>query len=233
MGFDSKIHISLPFKLDLAGMPDREKYLRDDWFWTKEPETIAWIQTFEHNTIFWDIGANIGCYSLYAATLGRVAQVYAFEPFAPNYERLKANIELNQCWRTVKAEQIAISNETGMANFATKSTEIGSSGGQIGEIKGYLPQMAYPVEVTTGDSYANIWGCPNYVKIDVDGIEEKILAGMPRVLNSKSLKSVLIEDNTPSGIIHNIMLGYGFEPWVELERLKLRHQAFNRVYRRK
>jgi hypothetical protein len=93
--------------------------------------------------------------------------------------------------------------------------------------------MAYPVEVTTGDAYANIWGCPNYVKIDVDGIEEKILSGMPKVLNSKSLKSVLVEDNTPSGIIHNIMLGYGFEPWVELERLKLRQQSFNRIYRRK
>jgi FkbM family methyltransferase len=154
-------------------------------------------------------------------------------PFAPNYERLKANIELNQCWRTVKAEQIAMSNETGMANFATKSTEIGSSGGQIGEIKGYLPQMAYPVEVTTGDAYANIWGCPNYVKIDVDGIEEKILSGMPKVLNSKSLKSVLIEDNTSKPLIKNILEWYGFEPWVELERLKLRQQAFNRIYRRK
>jgi len=33
---------------------------------TKEPETIAWIDTFEPGETLWDIGANVGVYSLYA-----------------------------------------------------------------------------------------------------------------------------------------------------------------------
>jgi len=35
-------------------------------FHVKEPETLAWINEFSPEDVFWDIGANIGCYSLYA-----------------------------------------------------------------------------------------------------------------------------------------------------------------------
>ena len=40
-------------------------------FYRKEPETIEWIDSFEFSNkeiIFWDIGANLGLYSIYAAT---------------------------------------------------------------------------------------------------------------------------------------------------------------------
>ena len=36
-------------------------------FFTKEPDTLNWIDNFKEDEIFWDIGANIGLYSLYAA----------------------------------------------------------------------------------------------------------------------------------------------------------------------
>ena len=36
-------------------------------FFTKEPDTLKWIDNFKEDEIFWDIGANIGLYSLYAA----------------------------------------------------------------------------------------------------------------------------------------------------------------------
>lgn len=35
---------------------------------TKEPDTIEWIDTFQKDDVLWDIGANVGVYSLYAAT---------------------------------------------------------------------------------------------------------------------------------------------------------------------
>ena len=38
---------------------------RIDTFLTKEPETIDWINNFKSNSNFWDIGANIGLYSIY------------------------------------------------------------------------------------------------------------------------------------------------------------------------
>ena len=54
-------------------------YFRGTTLFTKEPITIEWIKSFKKNSIFFDIGANIGVYSLYAALYSEV-KVYSFEP---------------------------------------------------------------------------------------------------------------------------------------------------------
>ena len=61
---------------------------------SKEPETIEWIDGFKDGDVFWDVGANIGVYSLYAS-IGRRIEVLAFEPSASNYLLLNRNIEYN------------------------------------------------------------------------------------------------------------------------------------------
>ena len=61
---------------------------------TKQKATIAWIDSFRPDSVFWDIGANIGSYTLYAA-LRPDMRVVAFEPAAVNYFILAANCELN------------------------------------------------------------------------------------------------------------------------------------------
>lgn len=61
---------------------------------TREPDTIAWIDGFERGSVLWDIGANVGVYSLYAARV-RDARVVAFEPAAANFFLLTHNIALN------------------------------------------------------------------------------------------------------------------------------------------
>ena len=48
-------------------VPNRLSYYRSDSFSTKEPETLSWIDSFDAKSTFWDIGANIGIYSWYAA----------------------------------------------------------------------------------------------------------------------------------------------------------------------
>src|SRR6516225_6093965 len=58
---------------------------------SKEPDTIRWIDSFEPNDVFWDIGANVGVFSLYAAR--RKVRVLAFEPSAGNYMILCRNVE--------------------------------------------------------------------------------------------------------------------------------------------
>ena len=52
---------------------------RVNTFLTKEPETINWINTFKEKDIFWDIGANIGLYSIYASVISK-CKVFSFEP---------------------------------------------------------------------------------------------------------------------------------------------------------
>ena len=59
--------------------PNRLSFYRADTFSTKEPETLSWIDNFNSKSNFWDIGANIGIYSCYAAKK-KNCNVYAFEP---------------------------------------------------------------------------------------------------------------------------------------------------------
>ena len=48
---------------------------------TKEPDTIDWINNFESDEVFFDIGANVGIYSIWA-TMHRKVRTFAFEPEA-------------------------------------------------------------------------------------------------------------------------------------------------------
>ena len=64
-------------------------------FSTKEPETLEWIDSFTNDSVFWDVGANIGLYSCYAATK-KGCDVIAFEPSVFNLELLARNISNNQ-----------------------------------------------------------------------------------------------------------------------------------------
>ena len=56
-------------------------------------------------SVFWDIGANIGVLTLYAAMRGDL-KVWAFEPAAVNYYNLVANCELNGLERRVRCLQL-------------------------------------------------------------------------------------------------------------------------------
>jgi hypothetical protein len=64
---------------------------------TKEPETIAWLNYYtSKGGTFYDVGANIGVYSLYAAIKNPQLSVYAFEPVKNNFISLLNNKKLNK-----------------------------------------------------------------------------------------------------------------------------------------
>jgi predicted RNA methylase len=68
---------------------------------SKEPDSLTWIDSMHPGSVFWDIGANVGVLTLYAATRGDL-RVWAFEPAAVNYYNLVANCELNGLERQVR-----------------------------------------------------------------------------------------------------------------------------------
>ena len=67
---------------------------RSNTFSIKEPETLEWIDRFQRGSVFWDVGANVGIYSCYAAKRSN-SKVFAFEPSVFNLELLARNIVLN------------------------------------------------------------------------------------------------------------------------------------------
>jgi len=87
-------------------------YFRAREFLTVEPDLVNWIEDYiDADSILYDVGANIGAYSLYAARKG--ARVIAFEPGADNYGLLNKNIALNHMDDRISAFNAEIHDKTG------------------------------------------------------------------------------------------------------------------------
>lgn len=161
--------------------PGRWPYSRSDM--QKEPATYDWLESLERDAVFWDIGANVGVYSLYAAARGMT--VCAFEPEASNFHVLTRNISLNG--DRVTALNVGISEGTGLARLTVGSASIGGAQHQVGK-NGSRAVLTFACR----DLVSSL-GLPepNHVKIDVDGHELSVVRGMD--LASPSLRSVQIE----------------------------------------
>ena len=82
-------------------------------FFTKEPETLEWIDNFEkkENLIFWDIGANIGLYSIYNSLKNKSSKTICFEPSTSNLRILSRNISINNLEKNIKILPIPLTNK--------------------------------------------------------------------------------------------------------------------------
>jgi FkbM family methyltransferase len=151
----------------------------------------------------WDIGANIGLYSCYAAKAAR-CRVFAFEPSVFNLETLARNIFLNGLTTQVIILPIPLSETLSVSTFNMSSTEWGgalSSFGQAYGHEGRLLQKVFEystmgVSMTDALQLFNI-PQPDYKKMDVDGIEHLILKGGAAVL--QKVRGVLVEINEEFG----------------------------------
>jgi FkbM family methyltransferase len=209
---------------------DLEKY-RVESLLTKEAETIAWIDkwTNEEKThaIFYDIGANIGIYSLYAASKNPNVEVYAFEPVSCNYVALLRNISINP-GISINAYKIALSDKNSLTNLYLSDDRPGNSGAQIdsatneyGEV--FHPRMTEKVLCFSLDFLTDVTKLPqpSYIKIDVDGREENILNGMSKILKDSNLKSFLVEFTNLDTleVLQSKLVGNGFSVDQSFDRL--------------
>ena len=127
------VHQSVDLKLFV---PDELNDWRAITFASKEPETLAWIDTFENSSVFWDVGANIGLYSIYAAEK-KSCKVVAIEPSIFNLEILAKNIALNKAERLVTIFPIALTNQNSQGLFSMSSDEVGGALSTFGKEYGY------------------------------------------------------------------------------------------------
>ena len=82
---------------------------------TKEPETINWLNHMPEGSVLWDIGANIGTYSIYAAKNN--IRVIAVEPSFMNIEILNRNVISNRVQDLVTIVTCAVGSNTGVLDF--------------------------------------------------------------------------------------------------------------------
>jgi FkbM family methyltransferase len=197
--------------------PSHVTVWRAETLLTKEPETIEWIDGFEKDDIFWDIGANIGCYSLYAGKKG--ITTCAFEPVYSNYYVLNKNIEINKL-KNVSAFPVAFDLQDHMGKMHLSERTPGSALHEVanGDNPLMINQGIVAISIDTYTSRFQA-GIPTHIKIDVDGSEYDILRGADRVLESPHLKSMLVELNTKDMLYGDVVA------YIEYKGLKLKKKA--------
>ena len=186
-------------------IPNQLVNWRVDTFFLKEPETLEWIDGFktEEKIIFWDIGSNIGLYSIYASLKHKNAKIISFEPSTSNLRILSRNISINSLEDKITICQLPLNDNSFKFEKMNESNFLeGFSENTFGkemnfEGKKMIVKNNYNILGTSIDHLVtkDILSCPNYIKIDVDGIEHLILNGAKNTLCDKRLKSVLVELN--------------------------------------
>ena len=117
--------VNLPDKRLKFYCPNYLVKYRIDTLYSKEPETIEWIENFNKNDIFFDIGSNIGLYSCYAAQKG--IKTFSFEPSVFNLEILAKNININKLNNFITIVPISLFNKNVISNFNHQNLEFGGA----------------------------------------------------------------------------------------------------------
>lgn len=191
-------------------IPNKQVAWRVSTMFTKEPDTIAWIQGMAPGEVFLDVGANIGLYSLYAALRG--LRVYAFEPEAQNYALLCRNICVNKL--EVHAYAVALSDKFAVDELYLSGLAAGGSCHSFGQSTNFKGENAeFPFrQGCMSCRIDELPFVPQHIKIDVDGLEHKVIAGAVRTL--QHIKSVLVElnRNLPAHLVlFEILSDMGFK----------------------
>lgn len=198
--FTQKKSITIPDNSNLILFtPNRVNHFRAHTFFSKEPETLKWIDGFKKDSTFFDIGSNVGIYSCYAAK-SQNSKVFAFEPSIFNLELLGKNININKLNNNITIIPLALTNTSKISEFNMSSVDYGAALSTFGEKyshDGNKMNIKFSYK-TLGISLDNICEefdipLPEYIKIDVDGLEHLILDGANKSIIKT--RSFLIEVN--------------------------------------
>lgn len=168
----------------------------------KEPETVEWIENwFKPDDVFYDIGANVGAYSLVAFRfLGGKIKVYAFEPGFVTFPQLCRNIQLNCAEKSIIPLQVALFDHTSMIPLHYQNIVPGGALHALGAPidwrgKRFQPFFSLPTLSYRLDDFVQQFKLPlpNHIKLDVDGMECQVLKGSSEILNRLELRSVQVE----------------------------------------
>lgn len=155
-GVKIKMEINTPYELD-----------RLNTFFTKEPETISWIETLiQPKDVFYDIGANVGVFSLFAGIFHKkLVKVFAFEPCYHNFNTLCRNTIVNDLRGVITPFCLAASDRTSFDVLNVISDISGSSGHRVGVAEDqtghkFLPSLKQGIACATLDDFMKKFNLP-------------------------------------------------------------------------
>lgn len=183
---------------------------------SEEPLMGRWLATFTNDDCFYDVGANIGSYSIIAAKKG--AHVFSFEAEINNLQLLYENAFLNNVTENIFPIHIALHDETSVQTFFVRSFSKGDALHSISRPSIYVDNFkGFKISTLAMrlDDVIETFKLPypTRLKIDVDTNELNVLIGANRVLDI--CKEVYIElyfGFQEHQAILDLMKDKGFEP---------------------
>ncbi len=198
-----------------------------DFFFLHEPGMWGWFADMTPGDVLLDVGANVGLYSVAAAAL-RGCRVVGLEPFPVNVAAAVANVAANGLDDLVRILPIAAAARSGhgrlshdkvVPGVASQAFHLGDGAASDGKSEMPVEGMAIDDLVARGDI-----PFPTRIKIDVDGGEEAVVAGMQATLADPRLDSIRMEIrwwHPGNQAVVDTIRRHGFQPSVADDRKNL------------
>jgi FkbM family methyltransferase len=180
----------------------------------KEPFTVEWIESLPTDAVLYDIGANVGAYSLIGALRRRgPLRVIAFEPGFATFDALCRNIVLNDVAEHVVPLPVTLGARTEFGSFSYRELAAGAA------LHGGIARTAassytQPVLIFRLDELVDRFAlpAPNHIKLDVDGAEPDVLQGARGLLGASTLETILVElSGAETETFDELLAGHGLE----------------------
>jgi len=154
----------------------------------REPEVLDWIDGFVKDCTFFDVGASFGTETLYAALKNEgPRKIVSFDLSLEASFYLSYNIKLNNI-NKVDQYYLALSDRIGLQLYSEPFQYYYVKGRDKYEF------VSYNTMSISMDQFIDLTQLfPDYIKIDVDGAETSIIAGMSKTVQNEKLRSVVIE----------------------------------------
>jgi len=202
-------------KLDLADPEQLKVYFFGHYHERYEAALVQ--RLLSDDDVFWDIGANVGYFTLVAAAaLVNHGQIAAFEPGENAYARLVENLGLNP-YRNVKTFNLAVSDREGEAVLHV-SGDIADSSASLYE-PGQAQARGQACRTVALDHFLRAEGLrpPNLIKLDVEGAElavlqgaRELLAHTPPLFLMEMEEKNLAAAGASKAAIAQVLTGYGY-----------------------
>jgi FkbM family methyltransferase len=186
------------------------RYFHPDYGFGGEGQLLRrWVSALHEGDVVWDIGANLGLYTVSSATaVGERGSIVAFEPDERNYLRLQENVQLNKL-SNVRMVRAALGESDGTARLYMNESDPWTSTLLVQRGQGSAHET---VKVLQGDRCVVSQGfsTPRAVKIDVEGYEYSVLQGLQKTLALPACELILCEVHPgllPPGVTAQTVLG--------------------------
>lgn len=165
-------------------------------------ETFILKSILQKNSVYIDIGANIGYYTLLAGSIVKNGKVFSFEPVKQNLEILERNIIKNNL-TNIQTYPYAVSDKNGFVDIFLSSANTGNVRLFKDDLEGYAGQpKSERVKCICLDDFLDADIRPDIIKMDIQGGEIYALKGMKNLIR-KTEQLALFTEFWPKAIVMN------------------------------